>query len=111
MVIRKRLRAFLIPLALYVVSSAVVGYFVYHANSGRRGLEAKKSLKSDILLLSEQLDALKKERGEWERRIALMRDTEIDRDLLEERVRETLGRVHRNDLVIMVPPEKAPVVR
>jgi cell division protein FtsB len=47
---------------------------------------------------------VKTERGEWERRIALLRSDQIDRDLLDERARVMLGRVHRNDVVIMTAP-------
>ncbi|MDJ1156841.1 septum formation initiator family protein [Chelatococcus sp. SYSU_G07232] len=111
MVIRKRLRAVLIPLALYAVSGAVVGYFVYHANNGDRGLEAKKALKIDIARLNGDLAAAKAERADWERRIALLRADALDRDLLEERSRETLGRVHANDLIIMTDPQKAAGMR
>ena len=40
----------------------------------------------------------------FERRIALLRSDQIDRDLLEERARTLLGRVHPNDLVIITGP-------
>lgn len=104
MVVRKRARAFLIPLALYGVSAAVVGYFVHHAHSGERGLEAKKQLKIQAYEITQDLNAVRAERVEWERRIALLRSDQIDRDLLEERARVMLGRVHRNDLVIITGP-------
>ncbi len=104
MVVRKRARAFLIPLALYGVSAAVVGYFVHHAHHGERGLEAKLAYKRQAYEITLELNALKAERGEWERRIALLRADQIDRDLLEERARVMLGRVHRNDLVVITGP-------
>ena len=102
MVVRKRARKILIPLVLYCISAALVGYFVHHANTGARGLEAKKRYKIQAYQIGQELEGLKSERGEWERRIALLRSDQIDRDLLEERARITLGRVHRNDLVIMM---------
>ena len=101
MVVRKRARKILIPLALYSVSGLVVGYFVHHAHSGSRGLEAKRQLKIQAYGLTSELETVKTERAEWERRIALLRSDQIDRDLLEERSRIILGRVHRNDLVII----------
>ena len=104
MVVRKRARAFLIPLALYSVSAGVVGYFVHHAHHGKRGLEAKRELKIAIYETTRELEAVKTERSEWERRIALLRSDQVDRDLLEERARTMLGRVHRNDLVIITGP-------
>jgi cell division protein FtsB len=104
MVVRKRARKILIPLALYGVSALMVGYFMHHAHSGARGLEAKRQLTVQAQDLSSELENLKAERAEWERRIALLRSDQIDRDLLEERARALLGRVHRNDLVIITGP-------
>ncbi len=101
MVVRKRARAFLIPLALYGVAAAIVGYFVHHAHHGSRGLQAKRELKTQIFHLGRELDAVRTERTEWDRRITLLSSDQIDRDLLEERARTMLGRVHRNDLVII----------
>jgi cell division protein FtsB len=101
MVVRKRARNILIPLALYSVFGLLVGYFVHHAHSGARGLEAKRQLNIQTHRISEELEALREQRAEWERRIALLRSDQIDRDLLEERARTLLGRVHRNDLVII----------
>ncbi|PVE23507.1 septation inhibitor protein [Microvirga sp. KLBC 81] len=104
MVIRRRLRRFLIPLMLYSVSAAVAAYFVHHAHSGARGIEAQQQYEAEVAELNKELGTLKTERTNWERRIALLRSDQIDRDLLEERARVMLGRVHRNDLVIITGP-------
>ncbi|MFN3686931.1 FtsB family cell division protein [Salinarimonas sp.] len=104
MVVKKRLRAVLIPLALYSVSGLAVGYFVHHAQSGQRGLEAKRELQVEKARIQASLDKLREEREDWERRVALVRSDQIDRDLLEEQARVMLGRVHRNDLVIVLDP-------
>ena len=104
MVIRRRARRLLIPLVLYSISAAVAGYFLHHAHSGARGLDAKRQLKTQAHDISKELDTVRTERAEWERRIALLRSDQIDRDLLEERARSLLGRVHRNDLVIITGP-------
>jgi cell division protein FtsB len=101
MVVRRRLRAVLLPLALYAVSAAVVGYFVDQANNGNRGLEAKRELKRQAYGLQQELDGVRAERVEWDRRVALLRSDQIDRDLLEERARVILGRVHHNDVVVI----------
>ena len=104
MVVRRRARRIIIPILLYAISAGVVGYFVHHAHHGSRGLYAKRQLKIQAHELSTELEAVKNERNEWERRIALLRSDQIDRDLLEERARTLLGRVHRNDLVIITGP-------
>lgn len=101
MVIRVRARSILLPLALYCATGLAVAYFLHHANIGQRGLEAKRQLSEQIIDARAELSRLQKERKEWERRIALVRSDQIDRDLLEEQARTMLGRVHRNDLVII----------
>ncbi len=101
MVIRRRARRVLIPLVLYSIAAGMVGYFMHHAHSGARGVEARQAYESQAVELTKELDGVKTERADWERRIALLRSDQIDRDLLEERARVMLGRVHRNDLVII----------
>lgn len=104
MVVRRRFRAFLIPLILYVMTGSLVYFFLQQAESGNRGLEVKRQLKVEIAQLDSDLEKIRTERLDWERRIALLRDDQIDRDLLEERARIVLGRVHKNDLVIITNP-------
>ena len=104
MVVRRRRAKILLPLVLYTISAALVGYFVHHAHSGPRGIEAKRQFKLQAYELRNELGDIKKERAEWERRIALLRSDQIDRDLLAERARVMLGRVHRNDVVIITGP-------
>jgi cell division protein FtsB len=101
MVVRARARAVLIPLALYCASGLAIAYFLHHANIGQRGLEAKRELSAEIAAANAELIRLRKEREEWDRRIGLVRSDQLDRDLLEEQARLMLGRVHRNDLVII----------
>lgn len=101
MVVRRRLRAFLVPLSIYLVAGGVVGYFLHSAKVGDRGLLAKRALKVEIFELKEQLESAKAEHADWDRRLALLRADQVDRDLLEERARSVLGRVHRNDVVIV----------
>ncbi|GJD77637.1 FtsB family cell division protein [Methylobacterium gregans] len=103
MVVRRRVRMVVLPLALWSVSALVVGYFVTQAENGNRGLEAKRALKIQAYGLAQDLAAAKSERATWEHRVALLRSEQIDRDLLEERARVVLGRVHANDVVVITP--------
>ncbi|MGO4705218.1 septum formation initiator family protein [Microvirga sp. 2MCAF38] len=104
MVVRRRARKILIPLMLYSISAGVVGYFMHHAQTGARGAQAREQYEALAADLTKELNGLKTEHGNWERRIALLRSDQIDRDLLEERARVMLGRVHPNDLVIITGP-------
>ena len=101
MVIRRRARRILIPLILYGVSAGIAAYFVHHAHTGARGMEARQQFETLAAALNAEYEGVRKERTEWERRIGLLRADQIDQDLLEERARVMLGRVHRNDLVII----------
>ena len=103
MVIYKRLRATLYPLALYCVSGAIGGYFVWHAVNGERGLKTKDEYEHKIASLRGDLEELKLEHASWDHRIALLSGREIDRDLLDEEARVLLDRVNRNDLVVFLP--------
>lgn len=102
MVIRRRgLRSFFITLGIYAVSSAAVGFFVFHAHHGTRGLETKEAIKATTVAVKAELADLASERQNWENRVALMRSDAMDRDILDERSRAVLGRVHKNDVVVI----------
>jgi cell division protein FtsB len=104
MVSRRRHRAVLWLIAFYAFSALAVGYFAWHAQHGDRGLIAKSSTKVRMAELNQELDALKRERADWERRVAQLRIDNLDRDLLEEHARRVLNNVHRNDVVVILPP-------
>jgi cell division protein FtsB len=106
MVIRRRLRAVLIPLALYAVSGSAGSYFVWHAYNGSRGLKAKEEYRQKIEDLTARLNSLQDERAGWERRVSMMAPETIERDLLEEQARVSLGRVQKDELVLFLkkPP-------
>lgn len=108
MVVRRRFRAVLTPLALYAVSAAAVGYFLHSAQIGNRGLLAKQAFKIQRNEVTQELDAARAEHADWDRRLALLRSDQVDRDLLDERARVMLGRVHRNDVVVVLPPSTEP---
>jgi cell division protein FtsB len=100
MVIRRKYRAVLIPLALYCVSGASVAFFSWHAINGERGLKARAEYERRIAGLNGELDTLRAEKAGWQKRAVLMRTDAVDRDLLEEEARHLLGRVNKRDLII-----------
>lgn len=101
MVIRRGVRSVFVTLALYLVSGAAVSYFLFHAQHGARGLEARGTLREAMRELETELATLTDERKGWERRLSLVRDEAVDRDVLEEHARDALVRIHRNDIVVM----------
>ncbi len=101
MVTRKRLRTILNALALYALAALLIGYFGVNAYSGNRGLKAKEDIDRQSAALSAELDRLKIEHAQWERRIALLKSDDIDPDMLDERARALLDYVDPNDLTLM----------
>ena len=95
MVIRRNLRAVLMPLALYCVSGVSVAFFGWHAINGERGLKARADYERRIATLANELDGLRADKQHWQQRTALMRGEGIDRDLLEEEARHAWGIVQR----------------
>jgi cell division protein FtsB len=104
MVVRTRLRSVLTALGLYLLAGLLIAYFGMHAFSGNRGLKAKEDLAAQMAVLSTELSRLRAERGEWERRVALVRSESLDPDMLDERARTLLDYVHPRDLVLVNRP-------
>jgi cell division protein FtsB len=102
MVTRKRLRSILTTLGLYVMAALLIGYFGVNAYSGNHGLKAKEDLDQQIAALSADLDRLKRERAQWERRVALLRADRLDPDMLDQQARALLDDVAPNDLILMI---------
>jgi len=100
MVTRKRFRAVLNALALYTIAALVIGYFGVNAYSGNRGLRAKQDLDQQIAELTAELDALKTERAQWERRTVLLKPESIDPDMLDERARILLNYADPRELTL-----------
>jgi len=109
MVTRKRLRSILTALCLYVMAALLIGYFGVNAFSGDHGLKAQQDIDQQIASLSTELARLKVERGQWERRIGLLKSKGLDPDMLDERARALLDYTHPSDLTLMFDmPRLAP---
>jgi cell division protein FtsB len=102
MVTHKGYRTSLRVLALYSVAAAFVGYFLYHAQHGSRGMGSKLAVKATLVDARQNLAHLTQERVAWDERVALLKRDSTERDILDERARAVLSRVHKNDIVIMV---------
>ena len=79
----------------------LLAYFAYHANNGKHGLEARSSLYDQALSLERKLAGLEVAQSRLERKIALMSDGSIDRDMLEEKARELLNFTYPGDIIIL----------
>lgn len=99
MVSNTRRRTALALAALYLLAAMLIAYFGFHAYSGSRGLKAQQDLADQLAQLRAEVARLKAERGNWERRVALLRGDSLDPDMLDERARAMLDYVHPRDLV------------
>ena len=104
MVSRNRLKSVLTGLALYAMAAAVVGYFGVNAYTGKYGLNARQELDQEIVALTSELERLKQERAEGERRVSLLRSDRVDPDMLDERARYQLDYANPRDLVRTARP-------
>ena len=104
MVSRNRLKSVLTGLALYMMAAAIVGYFGVNAYTGKYGLNARQELDQEIVALTSELEWLKQERAEGERRVSLLRSDRVDPDMLDERARYQLDYANPRDLVRTARP-------
>ncbi|WP_027579116.1 septum formation initiator family protein [Bradyrhizobium sp. Ai1a-2] len=99
MVSRTRLKSILTGLALYTMAALMIGYFGVNAYTGKYGLNARQELDQEIIALTSELQRLKKERVEGEKRVSLLRSESLDPDMLDERARFQLDYANPRDLV------------
>jgi cell division protein FtsB len=102
MVTRRRLRSILTAFALYALAALLIGYFGVNAYNGDRGLKAKEDIDRQMATLTAELDRLKAEQAQWERRIALLKSDNLDPDMLDERARILLDYADPHDLTLML---------
>lgn len=87
-----------------IMGMAVIGYFAFHAVEGDRGLRAYFALKLQTELAREVHVALRQDRMTIERRVNLLKPENLDLDMLDERARTILNKVHEDDMVILLDP-------
>ncbi len=102
MVTRKRLRTILNAIALYTMAALVIGYFGVNAYTGNHGLRAKHDLDQQIAELTVELNGVRAERADWERRVSLLQSDSLDPDMLDERARALLDYVDPRDLTMPI---------
>ena len=84
-----------------VLTALFLGYFGFHVVHGSYGLRAKDAFEAEKAKLAETLKGKREYRESLERRIALLRDGSIERDMLDEQVRRALNYAGPNDVVVL----------
>jgi cell division protein FtsB len=98
----RKLRALVLP-SLFL---ACCGYFVWHAIHGERGLLAKDQRVQQIAEASAERERVQGELAAMERRVQGLRGDRLDRDQLDERARQLLNMVGKDEIVIPYGPER-----
>ncbi len=79
---------------------ACCGYFVWHAIHGERGLIARDERRQQIAVAAIERDKVQAELTAMERRVQGLRGDRLDRDQLDERARQLLNMVGRDEIVV-----------
>ncbi len=85
-----------------LLGACLAGYFVYHAVQGDRGVIAWIQVNQRLTQAKADLDRTNDERSAMEQRVALLSNSSLDLDMLEERARVMLNFSHPDDLVIFL---------
>jgi cell division protein FtsB len=99
--LRAMLRPLWVPLGIYSLAGLIASYFIWHGLHGQRGLKTGEEYEQRLAKLRFERDVLKLQRIQWEKRIGLIRGETVDGDIVEEQARALLGRVHKNEVVIL----------
>lgn len=94
--LKRRAKAAIAPL----VFLALVGYFGWSATQGDHGLVAYTQRQQLLKLAQDDLAQTRKDRTEWERRVAALRTDRLDADMLDERAREMLNLSDPGDILV-----------
>jgi len=89
-----------------VVFMALAAYFIWGSFQGERGLEALQARQVGMDVARQDLEAAKQEQSVWQRRVDALRTENLDRDALDERVRDRLNLANPNDLIMLYPQGK-----
>mgnify|MGYP005863823037 CR=1 FL=1 len=90
------LKWLIFPVALV----AIAGWFVWQATEGAYGTRSRAELAEDLAALEAEYRALVARREALEARVARLRPSALDADLLDERARAKLDLARKDEIVI-----------
>ena len=86
---------------LFLIGLCLCFYFSYHTVLGNRSIVKYYSLEKQIETLSLKNDAILHEKENLHKKVVMMRPGQVDKDLLEEQVRQKLGYRASNEMIIL----------
>jgi cell division protein FtsB len=85
------------------ISALFLAYFGFHAYHGEFGIYSKYQLESRAAELGTRLEVVRGERIEFERRVQLLHDGTLEKDMLDEQARKALNVSQPDEITIMLP--------
>ncbi len=90
------------------VGACLAAYFGYHTIQGDRGVVTWLQLGQRIAQANAAIAASREVEGQIAHRVALLRRSNLDRDLLDERARAVLNLAHPDDRIMFLPDSENP---
>jgi cell division protein FtsB len=97
----QRRKNWLASLLVPAMLACCLGYFSTHAQDGQYGLAATAELKAQLATRIEAREALTRQREHLEQRVRLLEDGTLERDMLDERVRQSLNFLTTDEITIL----------
>jgi len=83
------------------IACSFLAYFAFHAQSGKFGMESKAVLAQELAASEARYAKLVERREGLERRVQLLHDGTLERDMIDERARRLLGYTAPDEITIM----------
>ena len=83
------------------IACAFLAYFGFHAYHGEFGIYSKYQLEDRVERLQLRLAALKQQREDLERRVQLLHDGTLEKDMLDEQARKALNLSRGDEITII----------
>jgi cell division protein FtsB len=100
MMTRQRKKSAFRRLGMPLLAVGFLSYFGYHAFSGSFGIWAMDRLEADAARLTVDRDRLKSEREALERRVATVRPSSLDADVVDLEARSSLNLMRPDEVVV-----------
>ncbi len=83
------------------ISALFLAYFGFHAYHGEYGIYSKYRYEAQAVDLQARLETVRAQRIDMERRVQLLHDGTLEKDMLDEQARRALNLSQPDEIVIM----------
>lgn len=101
MAVRSRKRRPVSRFVAPVATMMILGYFGFHATNGQYGMRARLVMDKQISQVEAKLVERTLVRNELEKRVALLRDGTMEKDMVDQYVRSQLNMLREDEVAII----------